>query len=118
MHYQINNDLVFYSLFISSGVLLTGLFIKSYFYPTVIETPYSPPTFNLTLQQLREIETPPLPSNSSLVQDILDNEGDFNDIFKDILTEEEYNQYQTELLDPDNDFSENLQAIFDSLDIF
>lgn len=56
MNYQINNGLVFYSLFISTGVLLTGSFIKSYFYSTVIETPYTPPTFNYTPQQLREMD--------------------------------------------------------------
>ncbi len=33
--------------------------------------------------------------------------------FKNIFTEEEYEQYQAELLDADNDFSQNLQDIFD-----
>lgn len=68
-----------------------------------------------------EIETSPLTSNSSVEQEIqtrLDNEENLDDILKQILTKEEYDQYQAELLNPANDFSENLQVIFDSFNLF
>ena len=131
--YLIDNNYVIYGL-ISCGVcLISGFFIKSYFYSTLIETPNSPKTLNFTLDQMREIqdildnegeyETPNLPlkittEQNKEVQDILDNEGELDDYFKQIFTTEEYNQYKAELLHPENDFSQNLQDIFDNFDIF
>ena len=121
MSYIINNDLVY--IYLISGIIIitTGCFIKSYFYSTVIETPNSPPTFNFSLDQLKEIEIQSEQEThkklsleqSKELEDILDNEGDLNEFVKNIFTEEEYEQYQAELLDADNDFSQNLQDIFD-----
>ena len=48
-------------------------YIKSMFYPTVIETPNSPPTFNLNQEQLKE------------VQDILDQEDSKSVKIEDLI---------------------------------
>jgi hypothetical protein len=130
----LNNDLnliCVISVCLITGI--TGYFIKSYFYSSVIETPNSPQTFNFTPEQLKEVqvllenkgelETPNLPlkitpEQNKEVQDLLDNEGELDDYLKQIFTKEQYDQYQAELLDPDNDFSQNLQDIFDNFDIF
>lgn len=126
----LNNDLI--SICLISGIvcLTTGYFIKYKFLnSSLIETPNSPPTFNFSLDQLKEIE------NQSQVEshkkgtldqlkelkelkENLDNEGEVKDILKRRLTKEEYEQYQAELLDPDNDFSQNLQDIFDKIENF
>lgn len=126
----LNNDLITICLISGIVCLTTGYFIKyKILNSTNIETPNSPPTFNFSLDQLKEIE------NQSQVESYkkgtldqlkelkelkenLDNEGEVKDILKRRLTKEEYEQYQAELLDPDNDFSQNLQDIFDKLDNF
>jgi hypothetical protein len=84
----------------------------------------------MSLDQLKEIE---IQSEQEArdkfaqeLQDILDNENllyqetqdQLDQAFRDYLTDEGYDQYQAELENPDNDFSENLQNIFDNLDIF
>ncbi len=89
MSYIINNDLVY--IYLISGIIIitTGCFIKSYFYSTVIETPNSPPTFNFSLDQLKEIEIQSEQEThkklsleqSKELEDILDNEGDLNEFF-------------------------------------
>jgi len=127
----IDNNYVVYAVTITTISLISYLVIKS-FSSSIIETPNSPQTFNFTLEQLKELqdildnegefETPNLPlkittEQNKEVQDILDNEGDLDEYLKQILTTEEYDQYKTELLNPDNDFSENLQDIFDNFDI-
>ncbi|TLX82066.1 MAG: hypothetical protein E6L00_04755 [Thaumarchaeota archaeon] len=129
----IDNNYVIYGLISCSVCLISGFLIKSYFYSTIIETPNSPQTFNLNLDQLQEVqvllenkgelENPNLPlkitpEQNKEVQDLLDNEGELDDYLKQIFTKEQYDQYQAELLDPDNDFSQNLQDIFDNFDIF
>jgi hypothetical protein len=127
INYLIDNDYVIYSLCTVSVCLIAGYFIKSRFLnSTVTETPNSPPTFYISLDQLKEIEiqseqeNQPKLTDGQLdeIEDTLDNDGQLNDIFKKIFTKEEYEQYQRELLDPEIDFSDNLQAIFDNYDIF
>src|SRR5947208_10113099 len=85
----IDNNYVIYGLFPTTVGLISYLVIKSYFYSTIIETPNSPQTFNLNLEQLKEVqvllenkgelETPNLtlkitPEQYKEVQDLLDNE--------------------------------------------
>jgi hypothetical protein len=122
----IDNNLIVYSLCTISGLIITGFYIKYYFYSTpVINTSYSPPTFNISLDQLKEIE---IESEKKArdkfaqeLQDILDNENlpyqetqdQLDQVFKDYLTEEGYDQYRSELENVDNDFSEIIQDIFD-----
>lgn len=45
-----------YTFSITIVSIITGYLIKSYFYHPVFETPNEPPVFNLTRDQLREIE--------------------------------------------------------------
>jgi|SRR5579864_692261 len=118
----INNDIIFYSLCTVTVCLITGFYIKSYFYSSIIEIPNSPPTFNLSLDQLKQIEKQ---SEQELsveqmeeLEDKLDKEEELDEIFKEILNEAEFKQYQSELLNPDVDFSDNLQDIFDKYDLF
>jgi hypothetical protein len=122
----IDNDVIVYSLCTVTICLITGFYIKSYFYSSIIEIPNSPPTFNFSLDQLKEIENQSeQESHKELsveqieeLEDKLDKEEELDDIFKEILNEEEFKQYQSELLNPDVDFSDNLQDIFDKYDLF
>jgi len=90
----IDNNYVFYGLFTTTAGFIGYLVLKSYFTTTLIETQNSPQTFNSTLEQLKELqdildnegeyETPNLPlkittEQNKEVQDILDNEGDLDD---------------------------------------
>jgi hypothetical protein len=52
----IDNNYVIYTLTTTTVCLIIGLVIKYYFYSTVIETPNSPPIFNLTMDQIEEIQ--------------------------------------------------------------
>lgn len=56
MNYILNNELVVYSFCTITICLLTGYLLKSYVNPRVIETPSSPQTFNLTLEQFKETQ--------------------------------------------------------------
>jgi hypothetical protein len=106
----INNELVLYSLCVATVCLITGFYIKSVFYSTDIETPSSPPTFNLNLEQLKE------------VQDILDKGDELNqetknklDLdFKEILGSD-YDQFNQEISEIDDQFRQALQEIFTNL---
>lgn len=51
-----DNDVILLGLCTITVCLITGFCIKYYFVTTEIETPNSPPTFNFTTNQLREIE--------------------------------------------------------------
>jgi hypothetical protein len=55
MNTLLNNDISLYYLIPCAVCLISGYFIKSYFYPTVIKTPNSPQTFNLSSEQLKDI---------------------------------------------------------------
>jgi hypothetical protein len=48
----IDNNYIIYSLYTTTACFIGYLVIKSYFYSTIIETPNSPPTFNLTGEQM------------------------------------------------------------------
>jgi ribosomal protein S13 len=56
MNNLLNNDLDLICLISGIVCLTTGYFIKSYFETTIIQTPNSPPTFNLTHEQIQELE--------------------------------------------------------------
>src|SRR5947208_1601753 len=94
----IDNNYVIYGLFPTTVGLISYLVIKSYFYSTIIETPNSPQTFNLNLEQLKEVqvllenkgelETHNLPlkitpEQNKEVQDLLDNEGELEVYLKE-----------------------------------
>nr|YP_009487316.1 hypothetical protein [Russula virescens]AWB36218.1 hypothetical protein [Russula virescens] len=52
----LENNLIFYGLGSVSICLITGFCIKSYFFTTPSSPPNSPPTFDLSLDQQKEIE--------------------------------------------------------------
>jgi hypothetical protein len=124
----IDNNLIVYSLCTISGLIITGFYIKYYFYSTpVINTSYSPPTFNISLDDLKEIEIQSQQEANDkldqLLQEVFDNDGyidqdKLNQVLKNILGDEDYEHYQAELQDADNDFSQIIQDIFDSFDLF
>jgi hypothetical protein len=91
----IDNNYVIYTLCTATVCLITGFFIKSYLYSTVIETPNSPPIFYLNIDHLEEIqetldqgdeldqETPQNP-NLDRDQDMLDQgDEEIQPIFND-----------------------------------
>jgi len=51
----INNEIVLYCFISGTVILITGYYIKSKLYSTVIETPNSPPTYNLTQEEIHEL---------------------------------------------------------------
>lgn len=114
-----NNDLIYIYLISGIVILTTGYFLKSYLTSTIIETPNSPPTFNFTLQKLKEIEETfdrtELGSPVTLdekVQDKLDPN------LTNILSQENYDQYQQVMDKLHLDFGNELQVIFNNLDLF
>jgi hypothetical protein len=115
MSILLNNDLILIGLCSISVCLITGYCINYYFSPIVISTSYSPPTFNISLDELKEIE---IQSEQETDKNLSVDTRELEDLLKEIFTEEEYNQYQAEMLVADNDFSQNLQDIFDAIDIF
>lgn len=52
-----------------------------------------------------------------LIQNTLDNEGDLDAVLKNILNKKDYEIYQAELQNPDFDFSDYLQDIFDNMQV-
>jgi hypothetical protein len=110
----IDNNLLVYSVCTITVCLITSFCIKYYFYSTVIETPNSPPTFNLTLDQFKEM------------QDILDREDlldqETNDKldqdFKNILGDENDVDFQSEIEENQHHFNDDFQSIFDIIDLF
>lgn len=114
MNTLLNNDIVFYSFCTITVCLLTGFYIKYYFYSSVIETPNSPPTFNLTLEQLKEM------------QDILDREDildletndNLDQDFQNILGDENEVDFQSEIEENSHEFSDDFQSILDVIELF
>lgn len=111
VNFLIDNNYVFYGLCSVSICLITGYFIKSYFYSTVIETPNSPQTFNFTNNQLNEI------------QDLLEQGEDLdpqiqeqlNQDFQNILGEENFANFQQDVQDLETELVQQLQDIFNNL---
>jgi hypothetical protein len=89
----IDNNYVSYGLFATTAGFIGYLVIKSYFYTTVIQTPNSPPTFNFTLDQLKECGVI-LDRGEALAQE----DRDKLDLdLQTIMGEEQYNQFNQEL---------------------
>jgi len=93
-------------ILITTISLLTGFYIKSKFFKK-IQTPNSPPTFNFTHDQLREI------------QDILD-QGDILDKetqdkldqdFDNILGEEGYNKFNQDIQVLQDEFNREVEEL-------
>nr|YP_009498176.1 hypothetical protein [Lactifluus volemus]AWX52883.1 hypothetical protein [Lactifluus volemus] len=117
MNNLLNNNLDYYSLCIFgtfSVCLISYFVIKSSFYNNIAETPNSPLTFNFNLEQLKE------------VQDILDK-GDeldkqtkdkLDQDFKNILGEENYNEFLEESNKLQDELFDNLNDIFENIDLF
>jgi hypothetical protein len=95
-----------------SGIVLfsTGYFIKSKIWVNsqIIETPNTPPTFNFTPEQIREINT------------FLDEGGKLNQDTNDkldqdlkILLGEDYENYQADMTKIEEEFNTGLQSILD-----
>ena len=115
-NYILDNNYVIYGLFTTTAGFIGYLVIKSYFYPNIIQTPNSAPqTFNFNLEQLKEI------------QDILD-EGDrldketnnkldqLDQEIQNILGEENYAEFNPEIQEFEDQFSQELPDIFNNID--
>lgn len=51
----VDNNLLLYGLISGTVCLISGYYIKSKYYSIVIETPNSPPTYNVTLGEIQEL---------------------------------------------------------------
>jgi len=108
--YLIDNNYVIYGL-ISCGVcLISGFFIKSYFYSTLIETPNSPQTFNFSPEQMREIKE--FMEEGGVLNEETNEKLDQD--LQTIMGEDLYNNFQADLQSLDNEFSQALAEIFNN----
>ena len=103
----------FVSIYIISGVvcIITGYYIKSYFYSTVIETPNSPPTFNLNKLQIKEIQAI-LDKGEELnkeTQEKLDQD------FRAMLGDENYLEFKAEIDEIDLQMTQEISDLFTNL---
>jgi hypothetical protein len=107
----LNNDLITICLISGIVCLTTGYFIKyKLLNSSLIETPNSPPTFNFSLDQLKEI------------QDLLDNGGVLNQEtqhkldqdLQTIMGEDLYNEMQADLQALDVEFANQLQELLNN----
>jgi RAB protein geranylgeranyltransferase component A len=116
MNYILNNDLVIYSLCSVTICLVTGYFIKSYLYSVSLsnQTPNSPPTFNFTLEELKQIEDS-LDNNNELDQE---TKNKLDHDFKNMLGEEHYEEFTKEMQDINTDLTQQLQDIFNDPTLF
>ena len=108
-----DNNLLSPALFTVAAGMLGYLFIKSYYNTPTIQTPDSPPTFNFSHEQIKEINT------------ILDREEELNQETKDKLDEDfrnilgdDYANFQEEISEIENEFASSLQDIFQNFDNF
>jgi hypothetical protein len=104
----LNNDLIIYSICTVSVILVTGLIIQYYFINKTIETPNSPPTFNFTSAQLRELDQE-FEKGKKLDDETLHK---VEEDFSKILGEEDYDKYNQEVQQIQDDFNKELDNIF------
>jgi hypothetical protein len=94
---------------ITIGSCIGYVVIKPYFYPTIIQTPNSPPTYYLSQAELNEIQ-----DILDRGEDLTNNQvSDLNQTVENILGTEDYNKMCQELEEINNQFSQELAEIFD-----
>lgn len=91
--------------------LISWCFLIYRYYPTDVQTPNSPPTFNLNHDQIIEINEI-LDRGEELDKEIKDQ---LDQDFKNILGEQDYNDFNQEILELQDQFSQQLQDIFTKL---
>jgi hypothetical protein len=112
MNNSLDNDLVFICVISSIVCLTTGYYIKSKFLnSSVIETPNSPRTFNLTPDQLQELK------DILDLGDILDkeNQDKLDPDFANILGKEDYDNFNQEIPELEDIFQKVLEDLLNSL---
>jgi hypothetical protein len=110
LNYIMDNDYVIYALFTTTVGFIGYKFISSYINSTVIETPNSPPTFNFSLEQLKEVQDI-LDRGDQLDQEVQDN---LDQDLQTIMGEDLYNQFQTDLQAIENEFNQGLQELLNN----
>jgi hypothetical protein len=111
-------------ILISAISLISGFYIKSYFF-TKVQTPNSPPTFNFTHEQIKEIndlldKTNVFEKDISEINQIAERgsvlDKDLSDKldedFKNILGEEDYSDFTQEMQEIQDELQKALQDIF------
>jgi hypothetical protein len=109
----INNDFIIYTICSITVCVISGLIIKNYFYHTTNGT-QTPPTFNLTHQQVKELN------------DILDkgeeiseeNLNKLDEDFHKILGEEDAKNYEQEMKQIQEEMNKALEDLFNNMDFF
>jgi hypothetical protein len=95
---------------ITAITLLTGFWIKSRYF-TKIQTPNSPPTFNFSHEQLKEINDM-FDKGELLDQNTQDK---LNQDFANILGKEEYERLMKETLDLQNKLNNEVEDLLSSI---
>lgn len=123
----LNNDLLLYCLIPGTLILISGYYLKTKLFSTVIETPNSPHTYNLTHEQIQEIEEFFLTQeeldemekklNRGEQLDQLENEN-LNQTMENILGTDEYNNMTQELKDLEKEMMRELENILTNSDLF
>ncbi len=103
----------FVSIYIISGVvcIITGYYIKSYFYSTVIETPNSPPTFNFNNEQIKEIQAI-LDKGDKLDKE---KQEQLDQDFRAMLGDENYAEFTAEIEEIDLQMTQEISDLFNNL---
>lgn len=111
----LDNNLLVYSVCTISVVLIIGFGIKYYSTPN-INTPNSPPTFNIRLDQLKEIEIQSIFEGGEPLDQ--ETKEKLDQDLKTILGEEEYAKFQQETQELGDQMIQEVQSLLDNIDLF
>jgi len=102
----IDNNYVIYALCTTTACFIGYLVIKSYFYSTIIETPNSPPTFNLSGDQMNTL-------NKRIEKwEELEN---VNEDIQNIIGEEVFERMDLKFKNLENDLEDRFEELEDEL---
>jgi hypothetical protein len=102
----IDNNYIIYGLCTTTACFIGYLVIKSYFYSTIIETPNSPPTFNLTGDQMNTLNK------------IIEKWEELENVNEDIQTimgEEVFERMELKFKNLENDLEDRFEELEDEL---
>jgi hypothetical protein len=102
----IDNNYIIYGLCTTTACFIGYLVIKSYFYSTIIETPNSPPTFNLSGEQMDTL--------NKIIERWEELEN-VNEDIQNIIGEEVFDRMEHNFEDLENKFEERFEDLEDEL---
>jgi hypothetical protein len=102
----IDNNYIIYGLCTTTACFIGYLVIKSYFYSTIIETPNSPPTFNLTGDQMNTL--------NKIIEKWEELEN-VNEDIQNITGEEVFERMDLKFKNLENDLEDRFEELEDEL---